>query len=75
MKAYAVLLYNGSDKGKLRRRIEETFPDKDYIRLVYEHLAYFYQIGMGADKDADSNSISTASVLPLSIFPIKPDRH
>ncbi|CCX69350.1 putative uncharacterized protein [Prevotella sp. CAG:255] len=49
-KAYAVLLYNGSDKGKLRRRIEETFPDKDYIRLVYEHLAYFYQIGMGSGQ-------------------------
>lgn len=49
-KAYAVLLYNGSDKGKLERRINETFPDKDYIRLVYEHLAYFYQIGIGSGQ-------------------------
>lgn len=49
-KAYAVLLYNGSDKGKLERRVNETFPDKDYIRLVYEHLAYFYQIGMGSGQ-------------------------
>lgn len=49
-KAYAVLLYNGSDKGKLQRRIDETFPDKEYIRLVYEHLAYFYQIGMGSGQ-------------------------
>lgn len=49
-KAYAVLLYNGSDKGKLERRINETFPDKDYIKLVYEHLAYFYQIGIGSGQ-------------------------
>lgn len=47
-KAYAVLLYNGNDKAKLERRIGETFPDKDAIRLIYEHLAYFYQVGMGS---------------------------
>lgn len=46
--SYAVLLFDGADKAKLRRRINETFPDKDYIRTVYEHLAYFYQIGMGS---------------------------
>jgi len=43
-KSFAVLLYNGSDKVKLQRRIAETFPEKDYIRKVYEHLAYYYQI-------------------------------
>lgn len=46
--AYAVLLFDGNDRVKLERRISETFPDKDYIRTVYEHLAYFYQIGMGS---------------------------
>lgn len=46
--AYAVLLFDGNDKVKLERRISETFPDKDYIRSVYEHLAYYYQIGMGS---------------------------
>lgn len=46
--SYAILLYDGNDKAKLERRISETFPDKDYIRGVYEHLAYFYQIGMGS---------------------------
>ena len=44
----AVLLYDGNDKAKLQRRISETFPDKDYVRKVYEHLAYFYQVGMGS---------------------------
>ena len=47
-KSYAVLLYNNSDQRKLEKRIADTFPEKDYIRQVYEHLAYFYQIGVGS---------------------------
>lgn len=47
-KAYAVLLYNDGDKRKLNKRIGDNFPDKDYIRQVYEHLAYYYQIGVGS---------------------------
>lgn len=46
-KAYAVLLYNDSDRTKLARRTAENFPEKDYIKEVYEHLAYFYQIATG----------------------------
>ena len=45
--ARAVLLYNGNDHAKLQRRISETFPPKEYIRQVYEHLAYYYQIAVG----------------------------
>lgn len=47
-KAYAVLLWNDSDRTKLNKRISDTFPEKDYIKKVYEHLAYFYQIPTGA---------------------------
>lgn len=47
-KAYAVLLYNDADQRKLEKRIADTFPEKDYIRKVYEHLAYFYQVGIGS---------------------------
>ena len=47
-RSYAVLLYNGADQHKLEKRITDTFPDKDYIRQVYEHLAYYYQIGIGS---------------------------
>ena len=48
LRSYAVLLYNSGDKRKLEKRIADTFPSKDYIRQVYEHLAYFYQIGVGS---------------------------
>ena len=45
--ARAVMLYNTSDNGKLSKRIDETFPPREYIRQVYEHLAYYYQIAVG----------------------------
>ena len=47
-KAYAVLLYNDADHRKLEKRIADTFPEKAYIKQVYEHLAYYYQIGVGS---------------------------
>lgn len=50
MKSYAVLLYNNSDKKKLDKRINDTFPEKDYIKTVYDHLAYYYQIGVGSGQ-------------------------
>ena len=46
-KAYAVILYGRTDKGALKHRIPDTFPDKDYIKEVYEHLQYYYQMAMG----------------------------
>lgn len=46
-KAFAVLLYNNKDKTTLKRRVAEAFPDKDFIRRIYEHLAYYYQLAMG----------------------------
>ena len=49
-KAYAVLLYNGHDNRTLQKRIEDTFPPKEYIQQVYEHLAYFYQIGVNSGE-------------------------
>ena len=46
-KAYAVLLYAKKDKTTLSKRVSDTFPDKDYIRDVYEHINYYYQMAMG----------------------------
>ena len=47
-KSYAVLLYDASDERKLTKRINDTFPEKELIRDIYEHLAYFFQIGVGS---------------------------
>ena len=46
-KAYAVLLHSKSDKINLNKRISDTFPDKEYIRKVYEDIQYYYQMAMG----------------------------
>ena len=50
-KAYAVILYARSDKAVLRKRVPDTFPEKDYIKDVYEHLQYYYQMAMGDGQD------------------------
>ena len=51
-KSYAVLLYNESDQRKLLKRISDTFPEKDSIRQVYDHLAYYYQVATGSGYNA-----------------------
>ena len=51
-KAYAVLLYNDGDKRKLLKRIADTFPEKEYIRKVYDHLAFYYQVATGSGYNA-----------------------
>ena len=48
LKAYAVLLYNNGDDHKLQKRIADNFPEKEYIKDVYEHLAYFFQVAVGS---------------------------
>ncbi|WP_373749373.1 RecQ family ATP-dependent DNA helicase [Bacteroides heparinolyticus] len=46
-KAYAVILYAKSDHATLHKRIPDSFPEKEYIKDVYEHLQYYYQMAMG----------------------------
>lgn len=45
--ARAILLYNQSDSTKLKKRITDNFPERNYILKVYEHLQYYYQMAMG----------------------------
>lgn len=49
-RAYAVMLYNKSDNTRLLKHIDEAFPPKEYIRKVYDHLAYYYEIGIGSGE-------------------------
>ncbi|MCR5270950.1 MAG: RecQ family ATP-dependent DNA helicase [Prevotella sp.] len=51
-KSYAVLLHDKMEDMKLKNRITATFPEIEYIRKVYDHLAYFYQIGVGSGYNA-----------------------
>lgn len=47
-KAYAVLLYNNGDAVKMRKRVADTFPEKDVILKTYEALCNYYQVGVGS---------------------------
>ncbi len=48
--SFAVLLYHASDEGKLKKRIPANFPEKKFIKRVYEALGNYYQIPVGAGK-------------------------
>lgn len=46
-KAFAVLLYHKSDSIRLKKHLSDSFPDKDYIRRVYESLSSYFQVAVG----------------------------
>ncbi len=71
LKAYAVLLYNDNDKRKLLKRVADTFPEKDYIKIVYEHIAYHYQIAMGSGKGCTHEFNIDAFCHSYKHFPIQ----
>ncbi len=45
--SYAVLLCAKYDKSILSRRISEKFPEREFIKLVYELLGNFLDVGIG----------------------------
>ena len=59
-RAYAVLLYNKTDETKLKKRIADEFPEKEFIAKVYQTLADYYKIGIGSGFEA--------------VFPINPQQ-
>ena len=72
-KSYAVLLWNEGDRHKLGKRVTDTFPDKDYIRTVYEHLAYFFQVPTGAGYNITFEFSFDRFCRAFKHFPIRAD--
>lgn len=72
-KAYAVLLYARSDKMTLNKRIVDTFPDKAYIKEVYEHLQYYYQMAMGDGRDCTKEFNLEEFCRRFKYFPVPVD--
>ena len=46
-RSYAVLLHSPGDKRTVSKRITDTFPKEDFIRSVYEKLAYWHEMAAG----------------------------
>ena len=63
-KAYAVMLFNSSDKLELQHNVEMGFPDIEEIKKIYQALANYYQIatgaGVGVKFDFDLSSFCDA---------------
>ena len=72
-KSYAVLLYNTHDELKLSKRVEDTFPQKELIQDIYEHLAYFYQIGVGSGQGKTFEFDIEKFCVTYKYFPTKVD--
>ncbi len=46
--AFAVLLYNEGDNTRVKQRIRDNYPTKDYIKKVYQALGDYFEIGIGS---------------------------
>ena len=68
-RAYAVLLYNNTDKAEIEHRTELNFPEVDEIRKTYQALANFYQLPVGSGKGVsfDFDIVSFTSTYNLRI--------
>ena len=49
--AYAVLLYDKEDKSKAKKRVHDNYPEKDFIRKVYEAVGNWLEVGIGSGLD------------------------
>ena len=72
-KSYAVLLFDRNDEMKLLRRVDDTFPPKELIQDIYEHLAYFYQIGVGSGMGKTFEFDIEKFCVTYKYFPTKVD--
>ncbi len=67
-RAYAILLYNESDKAKIEQRIVANFPETDEIKRTYQALGSYLNIAIGAGKEEiyDFNLFDFASTYKLN---------
>lgn len=49
-KAYTILLYNYADKARLVKKLEQSYPSVQEIKLVYHHLGNYFQLAYGAGE-------------------------
>lgn len=70
-KAYAVILYSKTDSTKLKKRISDEFPERDFVIGVYESLAYFFQVaeGFGHNSTYDFSLQKFCSIYKYPLIP------
>lgn len=70
-KAYAVILYSKTDSTKLKKRIDDEFPEREFVIRVYESLAYFFQVaeGFGLNSSFDFSLHQFCSIYKYPLIP------
>lgn len=70
-RAYAVMLVKQTDKALLKRHISEAFPEKDFIKKVYERTGNFLEVavGEGYGQMLDFNFNLFCRTFNLSVLP------
>jgi ATP-dependent DNA helicase RecQ len=70
-KAYAVIIYSTNDSTKLKKRISDTFPDKQRVIDTYNSLGNFYQLAVGSGFESvfpfDLQAFCQAYHLPINM--------
>ena len=52
LSSYAVLLTSNTDKGLLRRKVTETFPERTIVKNTYEKICTFLHVSIGEGFDS-----------------------
>nr|WP_129733452.1 ATP-dependent DNA helicase RecQ [Parabacteroides goldsteinii] len=67
-RAYAVALCSNTDTTKLKKRLADEYPDREFISRVYDALGNYYQIavGFGLDTVHDFSLIDFCSAYKFS---------
>jgi ATP-dependent DNA helicase RecQ len=54
-KAFAVALFSPRDVAQLKKRVTEEFPGREFVKEIYEKLAYFFQMPMNTGIETGHN--------------------
>lgn len=70
-KSFVILLVKNTDKVVLKKRISDSFPDKDFIKKVYERVGNFLDVpvGEGYNQVYDFNFILFCRTFKYPVIP------
>jgi ATP-dependent DNA helicase RecQ len=66
----AIILFEKNDSAKLKKRIRDEFPERKFIHLIYDSLAYFFQVADGSTGSVfDFNIRQFCATYKLPLLP------
>ena len=71
-RAYVVMLVKNTDKATLKKRISDSFPDKEFIKKVYERVGNFLNVPVegGYNQIYDFNFVLFCKTFKYPIIPV-----